>query len=352
MKICIVTIYNSSNYGACLQALVLRDILEQRGHEVIHLNTGARNPMAEAIKRVKKKLMAFDWKKDSLIFEWKKGLIFAKEAKTFRACGVEEASEADMVIFGSDEIWNAKREMIYRYPMLFGKGIDSGCKASYAVSINSANEEDFHNYPDIIEELDKFKKITVRDSYSKDVLGKLLPDKDISVVVDPTLLPERSYYEGILEETEQTDYILVYSYGTRLKSSIIKQMKEYAREHKLRLISVLSYFPWCDENVSCSIKEFLGLIRDAKVVFTDTFHGTIFSVIFEKEFVVISKGAKKLNHLLKELDLEHRKVGKEPDSLFTVSEKDIDYAGCNESLEKLRQQSLQQLEMILEGNVE
>lgn len=345
MKICIVTIYNSPNYGARLQALALRNILEQRGHEVIHLDTGARNPRAMASKKVKESLKALDWRKCA--FEWAKGSLFSKEAKEFRACDVEEASQADMVIFGSDEIWNAKREMIYQYPILFGKGIDNVCKTSYAVSINNAKEEDFYNHDYMMEELNKFEKITVRDVHSKDVLEKLLPHKDISVVVDPTLLQERSYYESILEQTKQQDYILVYSYGKRLKPPIIKQMQEYARAHQLKLISVLSYLPWCDKNISCSTKEFLGLIRDAKVIFTDTFHGTIFSIIFEKKFVVVSKGARKLNCLLEDLDLEAQKINKEPDSFLNILERDIDYARCNERLDKLKEQSLQQLDMIL-----
>lgn len=348
MKICIVTIYNSSNYGARLQALALRSVLEQRGHDVVHLDTGARNPRSMAIKKVIKRLITFDWRKDSLAFQWNRGTLFVNEAKEFQTCDAREASQADLVIFGSDEIWNAKRRMIYRYPMLFGKGIDNAHKASYAVSINNAVVEDFQKHAYTIEELNKFEKITVRDSYSKEVLAQLLPGKDISVVADPTLLQDRSYYESILERTKQQDYILVYSYGIHLQPSVIKQMQEYAREHQLKLISVLGYLPWCDVNTPYSTKEVLGLIRDAKVVFTDTFHGAIFSVIFEKKFAVVSKGTRKLAYLLKNLGLKQQKVSDEADSLFTVLEKDIDYASCNERLAKLREQSLQQLEMILD----
>lgn len=348
MKICVVTIYNGSNYGARLQALALRSVLEQKGHEVVHLDTGARNPKSMAIKKVIKRLITFDWRKESLAFQWNRGKVFVREAEEFQTCDSGEASQADLVLFGSDEIWNAGRRMIYRYPMLFGKNIDNDYKASYAVSINDATVEDFHKHGYTIEAIKMFQKITVRDTYSKEVLSELLPDKEISVVADPTLLQNRSYYESILEKTDWRDYILIYSYGTHLQENVILQMQEYAKKHRLKLISVLGYLPWCDENIPYSTKEVLGLIRDASVVFTDTFHGVIFSVIFEKQFAVVSEGTRKLTFLLQSLGLEKQKVDEGANSLAAVLEQSVDYVECNAVRNQLRQQSLQQLDMILD----
>ena len=348
MKICVVTVYNGSNYGARLQALALKHVLEEKGHTVTHVETKARNPRSRAVKKIIKRLITFDWRKDSLKFQWDIGSLFVREAKEFDVCSIQEASDADLVIFGSDEIWNVRRKMIYQYPVLFGKGIENDCKASYAVSINDATVEDFNKRPFSIEEIGKFKKITVRDQYSKEVLSSLLPEYEIATVVDPTFLPERSFYEEIMEETELESYILIYSYGNHLTEDAMNQIQEFAKKKNLKLISVLGYFAWCDYNTPCSTKKVLGLFKNAKYVFTDTFHGAIFSMLFEKNFVIISKGTKKLDILLNIYSLEGRKIKPSERMVETIANQAIDYVSFNQKREELRSNSLVELDAILD----
>ncbi|MBQ9983310.1 MAG: polysaccharide pyruvyl transferase family protein [Lachnospiraceae bacterium] len=347
MRICVVTVYNGSNYGARLQALALKHVLEEKGHTVTHVETGARNPRSRAVKKIIKRLITFDWRKDSLKFQWDTGSLFVQEAKEFDVCSIAEAGEADLVIFGSDEIWNVRRKMIYQYPVLFGKGIENDWKTSYAVSINDATVADFNKRPFSLEEIRKFKKITVRDQYSKDVLSSLLPEYEIATVVDPTFLPERSFYEGIMETPELDSYILIYSYGNYLTEDVMQQIQEFAKKKNLKIISVLGYFAWCNYNTPCSTKKVLGLFKNAEYVFTDTFHGAIFSMLFEKNFVVISRGTKKLDTLLDIYSLEDRKIQPAGRTIETIANQTIDYVSFNQTREELRRRSFVELDEIL-----
>lgn len=347
MKICVVTVYNGSNYGARLQALALKHVLQEKGHTVVHVATGARNPRARAVKKIIKRLLTFDWRKDSLKFQWDTGSLFVEEAKEFAVCSLQDTAEMDLVIFGSDEIWNVKKKMVYQYPIFFGKGIDNPWKASYAISINDSTETDFSNRPFSIQEIEKFKMITVRDEYSKKVLKALLPEKDISIVVDPTFLPGREFYEEILVEPEIDSYILLYSYGNHISKSTMQQIREFAQRENLKIVSVLSYFSWCDYNTPCSTKKVLGLFKNARYVFTDTFHGTIFSMLFEKNFVIVSKGTKKLDMLLDSYALQGRKV-QEQKSIIDITDQEIDYVAFHETYEERRMMSLQRLDEILD----
>lgn len=97
------------------------------------------------------------------------------------------------------------------------------------------------------------------------------------MVVDPTLLHDVSFYVKYMKKKEfPYKYILVYSYGTHLKNDIIGAIKLYANEKRMKIISILEEFPWCDESPSVTPFEMLNYFQKAELIITDTFHGTIF----------------------------------------------------------------------------
>lgn len=312
MKIGIVTVYNGNNYGAFLQAFSLENYLQEKGHEVYFVKNNARNLGKLCLKKIAEKIMRAE--KRGYLFQFKKMMQFRKAISHFKECDMEDVSALDMIILGSDEIWNVGRKNINRYPVFFGEGIKNQNIVSYAPSINNTQEEDFEKFPECIASLKKINRISVRDNYSKTIMSKVLKEKEVFKVVDPTLLHEKEFYLNCMEKTKvPKSFILLYSYGTHLKQEIIDEIIEFSRKNDLKIVSILEYFEWCDCNVTPTPYEMLYYFYKAKYIITDTFHGTIFSMIYNKNFVVSSKSSIKIMEILKEFGLEGRvldKVGK------------------------------------------
>lgn len=345
MKVCIVTVYNSSNYGSFLQANALQTVLKEKGHDVYFLKNGARDPNKDVLRILAKKALKFET--NGYGYQFKKMKIFSQISKAFKECTFDEANEMDLVVLGSDEIWNAKRERIRKFHSFFGGDIKEEVrKIAYAPSINDASKEDFENHEEILTLLRNVDEVTVRDLRSKKVLEEFL-DKDISVVTDPTMLLEREFYLKDAIKPKLTDYIVVYSYGHMLTKESITQLKAYAKENNKKIVSVLEYFPWADLNLSLLPNELLGYFSNADFIFTDTFHGTVFSIILNKQFVHPSKNSPKIAQLLENFSIESRSlIGT---TIEHVLENEIDFYKVNEILKEKRGYSHYILENMLNG---
>lgn len=350
MKICIVTIYNGSNYGAFLQANAMRMVLESLGHQVCFLKTKARNPRRTNQKKILKNILALQWKKEVLQFQIDSGKVYEKAQASFAECELDSElwNQQDCILFGSDEIWNIRRKAIHQFPVFFGCGMKGKKKVAYAPSINLSERKDFEEHSYSLNALKEFQTITVRDGHSKQVLTDCLNRDDISVVLDPTMLLAKQDYERIAKARKLEPYILIYSYGKNLSAAIIREMQQYAKERSIKLVSVLNYFSWCDYNIPGNPDEILGLFQNAEAVFTDTFHGTVFSILFEKEFVIISKPTNKLSCLLENFQLSNR----QPLGLINIEQilnQPISYVKCNQILEEQRKKSMEKLLAMIEA---
>lgn len=303
MKIFIVTIYNSLNAGAYLQAYALSAFLKRLGFEACFLKTKARKPFLRSMVSIMRSVMRFRFKE--ACFQLTKLWNFWKAVRRFTTCSLSATSERDVFVFGSDEIWNISRKDIRDYPVLYGEGIPRGYWASYAPTINNTSLEDLKANRGFVESLNKFDKISVRDKHSQDCLS-VVTKKDVSLVLDPTFLLKREDYSQVECAGPKGDYILVYGYRSRFGQEAVGLITSFARAKGLRLISIGDRFDWADINVPASPFEFLSYFRDARYVITNTYHGTIFSIIYNKSFVTFTANEIKTNDLLKRLGLESR----------------------------------------------
>lgn len=306
MKIGIVTVYKSDNYGAFLQAFALSSYFSQLGHKVYFIKNKSRNINTLCIKKIIKKIMHRD--RNGYSFQFKRRKIFLKSTMIFKEININKNEDLDLIVFGSDEIWNISRKNVYKYPILFGVGIDNKNKISYAPSINNANVNDFLSRKKYLNSIANFLALSVRDVHSKNVLQNLLK-RDVQIVVDPTFLMDKAFYHSKMNEPIiEFDYILVYSYGINLVDKIINKVKNFAMLKKYKLVSILENFEWCDYNIPTTPYGMLGYFNNAKYIVTDTFHGVAFSLIFNKDFAVISEKSYKVINLLNEFNLENRVV--------------------------------------------
>lgn len=194
-------------------------------------------------------------------------------------CGIQ------LVICGSDEIWNIHNKDIDLdfYSCGWVKHIP---KLAYAISSGNSKTSEYLNDPEFFNAVGDFCKILPRDQMTQSMISDITNVKE-SIVCDPTLLLGQDGFTLTNKGKEFGKYILVYSYFLTRKEK--KFIKKYARNNGLKIISPCIYSSIADEVVYTSALDFPSLVFNAECVYTTTFHGTIFSLMFAKRFCALSR---------------------------------------------------------------
>lgn len=303
-KVIIVTVYNSENCGSFLQAYAMQHVLKDRGFEVAFYKRSPLGTSHSFVKRVLstcKMLLLFKGK--HIVFAWKQWSSFQKNCKLFKTCDITSTfyRNAEYVLLGSDTIWNfessyfRKKSDIYLGTIFKNKKI-----ISYAASAANTSLKLFHKIVFQNGGLSHIDYCMVRDIHTKKLVEKEV-SKPVNIVVDPTLLLNKKDYiqliSGNIYKESKTLYLLLYYFGDfneELKSNILK----YAKKRNLKVVSFLSYRKWCDESITADPKKMIFYFNNAEAIVTNTFHGSIFSMIFEKPFAVYDERKEKINDLL------------------------------------------------------
>lgn len=316
MKIAIVTVYDSVvNFGSFLQAYAMSKVLELRGHEVFFVR---RMPNDEILKRfnrlakiqnsvsskkgIKAKFLSqrskyvIQREMDANKNRYKCSLSDWKSIKIIDPAEIEDCG-IQLVICGSDEIWNIHNKDIDLdfYSCGWVKHIP---KLAYAISSGNSKTSEYLNDPEFFNAVGDFCKILPRDQMTQSMISDITNVKE-SIVCDPTLLLGQDGFTLTNKGKEFGKYILVYSYFLTRKEK--KFIKKYARNNGLKIISPCIYSSIADEVVYTSALDFPSLVFNAECVYTTTFHGTIFSLMFAKRFCALSRLPKVAN-LLEQLE--------------------------------------------------
>ena len=376
-KIGIITYHAAYNYGSVLQAYATQIAVNSLGYdsEIINYRMKEQRKIYKlyrtqyGIKTFLKDLMQLPVQAERKQRIRKFETFINSKMKIGVECidpsEVEKTwSDYNLVVSGSDQIWNKhslemeNNNIDYMYPYLL-KGFN-GKKVSYASSI--ANMTD-HELGMIISEIGRFDAVSMRESTSAERVSAVL-GKKISTVVDPTFLLNKEEWiakMGIGNTKDRDSYILYYSLGG------IKPLKENTallrkigilNGLKVKVITPFAYVNLNDEVIEMhpevGPEEFLELIYNAKMVVTNSYHGTILSVNLNKDVYSLCEKAGsefRKTDILKRIGLEDRIVY-DVNSLEN-SFKEIDYEYVNSRLEVLRNDSLTFLKDALNiGNVE
>lgn len=333
-KISILTLVGANNIGAYLQAFALKTIFEKYGYSVEFLivasNKAKRGRIGKIIRYLKTGNIL------TLAFKIKSDKKYSEARSLLNIKKYDLSSKYNCVVIGSDEMWNVISKSFEHFPEYFGKGINSDITISYAPSAGNSTYTDLLNSK---MDFSSFDKLSVRDQRTYDLL-KRFGEREVVKVLDPTFLLD-SYAEFIPEIGIKKDFIMVYSYG--MTNQEIKMAKDFAEKVKLPLYSIGTYNSWCHKNINVSPFEFLAYLQKAKYVLAATFHGTAFSIRFNKQFVSCVEESEKLRSLLKDFELENRMVTTEH-SISQLFEKEIDYESVNKIITKKRKISLNFLE--------
>lgn len=319
MKICIITIYNSLNYGAYLQAYASYKYLTGLGHDVYMYE-----PEPSNFKYLYHALHLKDFKNLNFNYSLLRG--YMKDWKQFKiAKNLKE--EYDLVYIGSDELWNVDNYNFSHDDFYIGKKIQAKQIMTYAVSANTCSFENFSKiYGKGLNTLDSLDIIGVRDRHTASIVKQY--GRDYQIVLDPTFL--LSNYPDF--KVEESEYILVYGYY--FKNDEVEKILQFKNVTNKIMISVGFKHDWCDYNIPCSPLKFVSYIKNADFVITSTFHGTVFSIICNKQFYTFARENTKIHDILNKFDIEERNI-----SDNNISNKIINYKDVNKIFSEEKKRS-------------
>ena len=317
-KIAIITLYGNNNFGNKLQNYATQVILEKMGYEV----TTIRNKIT------------FKNKKENLIFITKNIIKFLLNIKYFKKNKNREImfnefneninystdiininnvprylnNQFDYFIYGSDQVWS---------PYAGGGsdlylGIFSERKKniSFAASFGVYNIKE--NYKkNYLKGLKNFKAISVREDVGKTIV-KEIADIDCEVLIDPTMLLQASDWEKLIKKPKNLTfkkYILNYFLG-EIPENDSNEIKRIANKYNCEIINILNPN---DKFYTSGPAEFLYLVKNAFLVCTDSFHASVFALLFDVSFLVFERGKIKdsmnsrIDTLLSKFQLDNRK---------------------------------------------
>lgn len=205
---------------------------------------------------------------------------------------VDSSRDYDIFVVGSDQVWN---------PNLFNKAYylefvpEDKVKLSYAASL-SVSELTEKQKKFFEESLVGYKAISVREKNAVALL-QTLTNIDVRWVLDPTLLLSKNEWEKVGSGRKVSEkYVFTYFLGNGSEER--RLAIEYARENHLKILAMPLVFGWKTgfDNAfgdirlfDVSPKDFISLIQNAEVVFTDSFHAVVFAHIFEKNFFAFKR---------------------------------------------------------------
>lgn len=320
MKIGIITIHVSPNYGATLQAFALYKYLDQQGFDCemidLHRSEFPDYIPSKRFERCRPRKITNYQKFKNIIKDligYKTRVIntknkYSEEAEPkFHAFNAEiKLSKAyrsidqlyddpplyDVYITGSDQVWNPSQYFcIEPYFLTFAPS--SARKISYAASIGLSDIRE-NEKALFAKWLSGYDAISVREKQAQKLL-KTIIDKDVTQVSDPTFLLDRDYWKSIAIHPSYKDYILIFTlgfddrmveYGKRLSQESGKRLLVLAQVQDIN--SAEGYTPIADAGP----REWLGYIANSSLVLTDSFHCTVFSIIMGAEnfFTTIHDG--------------------------------------------------------------
>lgn len=375
MKIGIITLPLHTNYGGNLQCYALQTVLNQLGHNAININI--QYPRAHLTlrerpslywKRLKNKLKGD--KIGGIIFYEEKELYFKNRYNKYATRFINEyikltdkiyvnendfknllSMDFDLFVAGSDQIWRIP----YTYPSIKPYFLhfleNSGIKRfAYAASFGTDEQEFSENQQYICNSLiQQFQSVSIREESAINLIKEIYhwECQDPVLVLDPTFLLNKSHYQRLISEThtrKSTGELFYYLLDpTPQKEDYVNQI---SKSMHMKPYTVYSPgFNMTDKRPPKPmppVEQWLRAFNDAQFIITDSYHGCIFAIIFNKPFIAYGnnkRGLTRFTSLLKLFNLENRLITNNgsPENIFKV---EIDWDNVNMSLDKWRKHSM------------
>lgn len=362
MKIGILTLPFNNNYGGFLQAYALMTVLKHLKHEptLLYRRPNRYEPSyAFKIKFFLKNIISSIIDRKKYPFIWRQEVYYkyrGKNMHTFLNKYIIPRTEPlysseelklvcknkfDAIIVGSDQVWRPDYvDEILDYFLEFAVEFDVK-RIAYAASFGTA-ENKFSDVQSVRcgDLLSMFDAISVRENSGIDLINKKSWNvKTVACVLDPTMLLPIDIYENIIKGVETADGGL-FCYVLDSNVNSLLAINNLSRILKLRVNKISDIQR--GRSVLPSVEEWLSNIYNADYVITDSFHGMIFSIIFNKEFAVFvnqERGADRFYSILSKLDLNNRIINS-ADNISCLASNKIDWEMVNQKINYLRDKSI------------
>lgn len=321
MNIGILTFHKAHNYGAVLQAYGLQKTLEGLGHNVSFVDYAIPSMLlmynwyGGVRSIINKHFFSTGLHLISTMFLKKKRydsfIKFTKQYMKESKYGTSKLDEEyDVIIVGSDQVFNANitkgvNNAYWGVLPSFTKHIITYAASTRPYSPTAEQSRDIKN------NLKRFSALSVREPYTADFL-KQFTEMPVELVIDPTLLVGKRTWEGITAKPLMSKPYLFYYYLDETDCDL-SFARYLAKEKNLQLVVIGCWNSLYSTNKTFGAgpSEFLSLVKNAEYILTSSFHCTVFSIVFNKQFSVLPiKGKEdyRVSNLLSMFKLDNRMV--------------------------------------------
>ena len=361
MKVYVATYYRR-NYGSALQAYALQSKLKELGAEPVivkpappetgktlmdkqrfYFRREAHYGLVRKIRRsIEKRLYVSRAEKIDRFING--------HADIVRYEDVLEAMRGEkcVLLAGSDQIWNILNHEIDDFYLFRDIDNPRARKVSYAASIGISDitEEQKKYYA---RALAGFDAVSFREAHALRLLGEALENRELRQDVDPTLLHDAAFWEALLPPAgAEAPFLFVYM--LRPDPGVMEIARHIAREKHLKIVYIglySNYYFGIRTVTDAGVEDFLHYLHNAQIVVTNSFHGTVFSLLFHKKFasVRIDSTSSRAESLLRLVGLEDRLIDSTADCAHIDC--DYDYDSVDRALEAARNDSVDYLRRVL-----
>lgn len=361
----IATLYTGYNYGSALQAFAIKTVCSNLGYssDIIKLRGLSKNRDIRIKKLVTIliKIIIHPTKYKTLKTYTKKSIpentkdkfteFYTKRIapKTFSYHQLRYLCKKQYYKFflcGSDQIWNSAT--LYADPFYYLRFIDKERRISFAPSFGR-NYIAKNNLKKIMSYINDIPHLSIREQSGANLIEKYL-HRTATVLIDPTLVLSKTEWGEALNVSAQTtgDYVLLYFLNepTAETKKLIKKFRQTTGHQSFAILNKFTDSSWYDAFIDAGPEEFLSLIMSAKHVFTDSFHGAVFSAnfntpfsVFPREYNGASNQSTRITDFLRLIKAQKRY---DPTSIAEI-QRPIDFESINETLQRERKDSVQYL---------
>ena len=351
----VLTFQNTNNYGACLQAVALYKILERFGSNVEIIDYHNKRIDINEVPPVITVKYLLNLKNMKRLLTCHRGL--KKRFQGLReymklncniSTSIYESDQAykvlqkyDKVFVGSDQVWGMN---ITNNDMFYFAEFDNRDKLAtkfYTYAVSAGKPWSKIQNEMVKKAIDNFRNLYVRELSLKERLRELT-DREIQVVLDPTLLLDYKFWSSdIISHEVKEKYVLIYMESEK----IINKAIEFARSkgYTVKVLNFYKKIKGVDNVKPITMMEFLQLIYNAEMVFTASFHGVCMSLNLHSNFVCDNyRNPERIRGLLELLKLEDRSEVENVENLAEINWEKVD-----EHLAMIREESLKLLESCL-----
>lgn len=365
-EIAIMTQPLGFNYGGIIQNYALQRVLTDLGYHTVTIDRGEENPHSKikiSASRFKSLILRYVFRQQAPIYlDYQKinknNRLFISEyinmsPKMFNTAMLIDyftRTKCGAVVVGSDQVWRPKYS-----PNIFNFFLDFLCgradikKISYAASFGTEDWEYTEQQTQLCSEfVRRFDGVSVRENSAVNLCAEHLRRKDVVPVLDPTFLLNAEHYSHLIGKKKKDIGLFTYMLDESMEK--IEFMEQCAKQLNLSVHRNQAKLP--PDNVELDkikdyiippIEGWLQGFRDAEFIITDSFHGTVFSIINEKPFFVLvnkERGAARFKSLLGQLELDDRLIYDVDNFDLSDLLKAIDYRVVKSKLNGLINESL------------